>query len=48
MLKIKEIELNSDGNIVSMKGTYEKHRFYHFITDRALFWAEFNLDYCGG
>ena len=48
MLNIKEIELNAEGNIVSMKGTYEKSRFYHFVTDRALFWAEYGLDYCGG
>ena len=45
MMNIKEIELNENGNIVAMKGTFERPKV---TTSKVYFWATMELDYMGG
>ena len=47
MMQVREIELDDVGNIVAMKGTASR-TIFSVITDKTIFWAEFELDYCGG
>lgn len=58
-LGINYIETDTVGNVVALKGKLPsrhvdivinnllQHRF-SFITDKIIYWAEFELDYCGG
>jgi hypothetical protein len=48
MMKITELELNTDGKIIALKGTFKRSRVFSVITDRVIYWAEFGLDYVGG
>jgi hypothetical protein len=48
MMEIKEIEFNSDGKCVGLKGSFKKSKYFSIVTDKIIYWAEFELDYCGG
>jgi hypothetical protein len=43
MMNIKEIELNNDGNVIAMKGTFKKDK-----PSKVYFWATLEIDYMGG
>lgn len=46
--ELTEISLDDQGRIVGLKGRIRPIKVFHVVTDKVLFWAEFNLDYCGG
>ena len=48
MMKIREIELNADGKIVGLKGTFTKPKHFTYTTSKVYFWATLELDYAGG
>lgn len=51
MMNIKEIELDfKKGQVCwkSAKGTFVKNKIFSYSTDNIIFWAEYELDYCGG
>jgi hypothetical protein len=48
-LNIKAIEFDDNGNLVRAKGTFTKSKlWFSKITDKVMYWAELEIDYCGG
>ena len=48
MLNIKEIELNDKGQIVALKGDIKPSKVFCVVTDKVIWWADYELDYAGG
>lgn len=51
MMEVKEIELGLVNGIVRIKnakGTFKRSKYFSLITDKNIYWAEFELEYCGG
>lgn len=57
LLGVKYIETDTNGDVVSIGGvlrkghkineSFSRHHF-SFITDKVIYWADLELDYCGG
>lgn len=48
MMRITAIGFDDNGMIVNLKGTFEKSKVFSIITDKIIYWAELEIDYCGG
>ena len=47
MMRITAIEFNDKGELF-VKGRFEKSKHFSIITDKIIYWAELEIDYCGG
>lgn len=46
MMQIREIQLNEQGKIIGLKGTFKKP--FKVTTTKVYMWSFFNIDYMGG
>ena len=48
MMQIREIELNNDGKIIALKGTFNKPKHIKAVSSKVYMWATLECDYMGG
>lgn len=48
MMNVREIQLNNEGKIIGLKGSFKRQRPFSSTTTKVYFWSFYELDYAGG